>query len=151
MDLATGFTLEQPALAIPWRISERELASLVAGPAIGRDGLKEVTTGYYVLSHVVSLKGLVHELGLHFEPGRHGRLLELEFFRRSYPDLAASYREFQEHLEATFGPPTHRNPSPEGFATCEWLYRHATIKHLVFDRFGPEEHVRIVVPDIAPA
>lgn len=84
-----------------------------------------------------------HELGFHFKPRKDGTLHELEFFRRSYQDQEKSYNEFQHHFETAFGPPTETKPGPEGFPSHTWRLRGATIKHYVFDRFGPEEHMRI--------
>ena len=82
-------------------------------------------------------------LGFHFEPRRGGRLVELELFRSSYPDLQASFEEFQLHLESTFGPARRTGPGDAGFTWYEWRREGSTIRHWVFDRFGPEEHVQI--------
>jgi len=62
--------------------------------------LRRVTHGYFS-THCTSLNGLAHELGVHFHPRGDGGLVEIEFFRASYLDLAGSYQEFQCHLEAT--------------------------------------------------
>ena len=137
MNLAEGFQIEQPALLVPWKIREDELQRLFSGHP-----LCHVTAGYFTTS-CVSLTGLTHELGFHFHPRGGGVLVELEFFRRAYPDMIASYQEFQRHLEATFGPPTSTSPGSEGLPSHSWSVSGASIRHLVFDRFGPEEHVRI--------
>jgi hypothetical protein len=137
MNLSDGFQMEEPALLIPWGIREAQLQQLFA-----THSLCHVTRGYYTTS-CVSLHGLRHELGFHFEPRTGGILSELEFFRRAYPDLAASYHEFQRHLEASFGSPASSSPGSEGFLSHTWSPGGAVIRHFVFDRFGPEEHVRI--------
>jgi hypothetical protein len=67
----------------------------------------------------------------------------LEFFRTSYADQAGSYQEFQRHLEQTFGQPTSTTPGSEGFPSHTWRLPGAEVVHFVYDRFGPEEHVRI--------
>jgi hypothetical protein len=87
--------------------------------------------------------GLQDELGFHFTPRGGDRLDELEFFRRAYPDNAASFRNFQDHLERTFGPPTQTRDGAAGFPTHEWHVPDARVIHFVHDRFGLEEHVRI--------
>jgi hypothetical protein len=140
MDLSRGFEIEDPAVVVPWGVSETELLDIL--PVVPQ----HVTSGYYVID-CVSLGGLRHALGFHFRPRRDGKLVELEFFRRSYPgypDLRESFLDFQARLESTFGRPTTASPGDEGVPNYTWRVGHATIRHYVFDRFGPEEHVRIV-------
>jgi hypothetical protein len=137
MDLRTGFQLEDPAVFVPWTVTEAGLRTLLSP-----HGLRKVTTGYFTIS-CRSLNGLNHELGFHFKPRGGDRLDELEFFRRAYPDEAASFEEFQTHLERTFGPPTETHDDGGGFPTHQWHLPGADIIHLVKYRFAPEEHVRI--------
>ena len=137
MQINEGFKIDRPDAFVPWDTTALELVAL-----LGQHGLRQVTEGYYTLT-CETLGGLRHELGFHFAPLPDGRLSELEFFRRSYADQAASYQEFQEYFERAFGKPTHTTPGEEGFPYHEWRVRGATIVHYVFDRFGPEEHMRI--------
>lgn len=137
MDLREGFQVENPDVFVPWTVSEAGLRSLLLP-----HGLREVTTGYFTIS-CRSLNGLQHELGFHFKPRGSDHLDELEFFRRAYSDNAASFRDFQEHLERTFGPPTYTRDGTAGFPTHEWHLPGAAVRHFVHDRFGLEEHVRI--------
>ena len=141
MDLDDGFQIEEPRVLVPWGIREHALRSLLP------DG-HHVTDGYFVVD-CTSLGGLRHALGFHFDPrSAQGRLVELEFFRQAFPDLQQSYDDFQARLEATFGPPAETSPGTwdEAMPTHRWSSGGATITHLVFDRFGPEEHVRITRP-----
>ncbi len=137
MDISRGFQIEQPEIFVPWKISETDLRQLFDGQA-----LRHVTDGYFTI-HCASLGGLSHELGFHFHPRGGGVLFELEFFRKSYADLSASYQDFQRHLEATFGQPTLTTPGTEGFPSHVWRPSGADVVHFVQDRFGPEEHVSI--------
>jgi hypothetical protein len=137
MDISKGFQIEQPQVFVPWKIHEEQLQEIFR-----EHTLRHVTHGYYTTS-CTSLGGLSHELGFHFHPRGGGVLIEFEFFRRSYPDQAASYAEFQRHLESTFGAPNISTPGSEGFPSCTWRLPGAEVVHFVFDRFGPEEHVRI--------
>jgi hypothetical protein len=141
MNVENGVELERPAVLVPWSLTCDDLRALFPKPGLGRQGLKEVTARYFVLSDVVSLGGLTHELGFHF--GVRGTLTKFEYFRRSYPDLGDSYADFQAHLEQAFGPPTRRVKGHEGFDTCVWRLKGAEILHEIVDRFGPEEHVWI--------
>lgn len=139
MDLAAGFQIEEPQVFVPWGLTESELRSRL--PRAQR-----VTDGYFV-AECTSLGGLNHQLGFHFEPRVQGRLVELEFFRRSHPDLRQSYDGFQAHLEATFGRPTDtaQGSWDDAMPVHHWFQSGASITHLVIDRLGPEEHVRIKV------
>ncbi|MCB1277957.1 hypothetical protein [Prosthecobacter sp.] len=137
MNLEEGFKIERPDLLIPWKIRENQLIVLFKDYP-----LRHVTSGYFTTS-CVSLCGLSHELGFHFHPRDEGVLVELEFFRQAYPDQAASFHEFQMHLEATFGPPSATSSDSDGFPSHFWSVGGTSIRHVVFDRFGPEEHVRI--------
>ena len=110
MDLAKGFQIEEPNFFIPWEARETEFQQQFKGLQLCR-----VTDGYFT-THCISLSGLSHELGFHFYPQHtgNGKLLELEFFHISAPDLAASYEEFQRHLEQTFGSPALTRRGSEG-------------------------------------
>lgn len=136
MELREGFTIEEPAVSVPWGITEAELVTLIEAPE-----LRRVTRAYYTLPATV-LGGLRCMLGFHFL-GRRGGLSELEFFRTAYPDLRASFEEFQRHVERVFGPPTRTSPGGEGLPSHEWRLSGVSIVHFVLDRFGPEEHMRI--------
>ena len=137
MDIDKGFQLEEPAVFIPWEVTEQGLVDLLS-----THGLRKVTRGYFTIT-CRSLSGMAHELGFHFTPRGGDFLHELEFFRRSYADQKGSYDEFQEHFELHFGRPTSTNPGTEGFPTHTWNLKRVEIVHFIFDRFGPEEHMRI--------
>ena len=135
MDLREGFPIDVPAVFVPWRVSEQELETLL------RPVLRHVTDKYWT-ARVSVLGGLACNLGFHFR-GMRGGLSELEFFRDAYANQEQSFKEFQRYFEETFGPPTDQSPGTEGFPSYRWLVPGAEIVHLVFDRFGPEEHMRI--------
>lgn len=137
MDLTRGFQIEEPNVLVRWGISEKELVEL-----LGTHGLRPITGGYYTIS-CSSLGGLRHELGFHFTPRAHGRLTELEFFRRTAKELQSSFAEFQHYFEKNFGPPAQSADGLENFPSHKWLMGPVEIVHYVIDRFGPEEHMRI--------
>ena len=43
-----------------------------------------------------------------------------------------------------FGEPNTERSETEGFPAFSWQLDGVTIVHYVFDRFGPEEHMRII-------
>lgn len=137
MDIEKGFQIENPNIFVPWSVSQSQLRELLSS-----QGLRHVTEGYFTIT-CKSMGGMTHELGFHFEPRSEDSLKELEFFRRSYSDQKKSYQEFQDHFEAVFGKPNHVKTGHEGFDSCTWNLGDVEIVHFVFDRFGPEEHMRI--------
>lgn len=137
MKIGDGFQIELPQVFVPWGISESRLERLLKDY-----GLKKVTHGYYTIS-CTSLGGLRHELGFHFTPRHNGALTELEFYRNTVKDLNKSFDEFQRTFENSFGWPTTEQRGACGFPTFTWALDTVQIVHYVFDRFGPEEHMRI--------
>ena len=167
MNIEKGFQIDEPDVFIPWDIDEKGLENL-----LGEFGMNKVKAGHYCIS-CKSLGGLRHELGLHFEeredeqqseelenfaksigkiikvigpdrnPRREGKLRELEFYRKSYPDLKESFDEFQSYFEKEFGKPTQCKMGKEGFPDYDWRLKCVRIYHYVYERFGVEEHLRI--------
>ena len=137
MDLSRGFQIEDPDVFIPWGSGEDEIRILLPGI------VRLVSTGY-LTAKVRSLGGMAHVLGFHFQPREAGSLHELELFQFGQPDMSASFAEWQTHLEQTFGLPTSQSPGDAGRSSYTWQIGAAQVRHLVVDRFGPEEHVRIV-------
>ena len=137
MDINKGFQIDSPKIFVPWNVDEKELTNLFNGQE-----LKYVTTGYYTAS-CTSLNGLTCMLGFHFDPRSNGRLNELEFFRTNYEDQKKSFEEFQTHFVNVFGQPSETSKGKEGFNNYAWQLNNVQIVHYVFDRFGPEEHMRI--------
>jgi glutaredoxin len=166
-DITKGFQIDEPNVFISWDIDEVTLINL-----LDEYDLKKVTDGYYCIS-CKSLGGLSHELGFHFatkidkksnkdledyiksigtiikkfgpacDSKEIGKLRELEFFRKTYPDLKKSFDEFQQSFEREFGQPSHSEKGEDGFQHHEWRFRQIRIYHYVLYRFGPEEHVII--------
>jgi hypothetical protein len=137
MDINKGFQIDDPKVFVPWDIDEKELTNLFNGRE-----LKRVTTGYFTIT-CRSLDSLTCMLGFHFDPRSNGRLNELEFFRTRYDDQKKSFDEFQMYFVKAFGQPTDMTKGNEGFNNYTWLLNNVHIVHYVFDRFGPEEHMRI--------
>lgn len=137
MNIQEGFKIDEPDVFIPWDIDEQILTQ-----KLNEYDFKHVTTGYYTIS-CKSLNGLNCMLGFHFEPRKNGLLNELEFFRTDYLDQEKSFTEFQFYFENEFGKPTSESKGNEGFKNYTWNLDHVQIVHYVFDRFGPEEHMRI--------
>src|SRR5690606_3308437 len=129
--------IDEPDIFIPWDIDEQTLTKKLNG-----HNFKNVTTGYYTIS-CKSLNGLSCMLGFHFEPRKNGTLNELEFFRTDYSDQGKSFNDFQSHFEKEFGKPTSESDGNEGFKNYEWDFEWVQIVHYVFNRFRPEEHMRI--------
>ena len=137
MEITKGFKIVKPDIFVDWNIKENDLQKLFQD-----SDLKKVTTGYFT-ADCESLEGLNCKIGFHFEPRKDGFLKELEFFRMDYTDQKKSFNDFQKHFENTFGKPDKSTPGNKGFNNFEWNLNGIQIVHFVFDRFGPEEHMRI--------
>jgi hypothetical protein len=135
VDLSVGFTVDDPPVTLKWGAAEAEIQKLIGTK------LRQVTAGYWTMT-IVALGGLRCRLGLHFDRKGKG-LQELEFFGNECPDLKASFDEFQRYFEAAFGAPTRTRRGAEGFPDHTWLIGRREIFHVVRERFGPEEHMRI--------
>jgi hypothetical protein len=144
MDISKGFQIDNPKIFVPWDIGEKELTDL-----FNSHELKHITTGYYAIG-CTSLNSLTCMLGFHFVPRSNGRLNELEFFRTNYDDQKKSFDEFQMHFVNTFGQPTETAKGNEGNNNFAWQLNNVEIIHYVFDRFGPEEHMRIKKVERSP-
>ncbi|PTQ93130.1 hypothetical protein C8P68_1092 [Mucilaginibacter yixingensis] len=138
MDIQRGIQIDKPSIFVPWDVDVEQLSVLFK-----LNPLKRVTDKYYTIACEL-FDGLSCYLGFHFKPGTNESLRELEFFRDRYDDLQWSFEDFQSHLEKVFGLPDERYPIEEGFSGGHWLFNDTLIVHRVFDRFGPEEHVRII-------
>src|SRR5260370_41785799 len=102
MNVSEGFQIEIPDTFIRWGISESELIV-----ALSAAHPRHVTAGFYTIE-CVSLGGLRHKLGFHFEPLANVCLVSLDFFRneKKVPRLVTAFKEFQEHFESTLETPT---------------------------------------------
>jgi hypothetical protein len=145
VNLRSGLEVEEPHAVVPWGISQTELQCLFGESGAGSQ-LRFVTDGYYVL-HGRTIGGLNTSVGLQLRPrSEKGRLTELEFFDNGKKELQASFRLFQQHLEHALGPPsrTKAGSFSRDLPSYEWYLGRIRVYHWVMDRFGPEEHVRIV-------
>ncbi|GGK55962.1 hypothetical protein ACD591_14465 [Rufibacter glacialis] len=139
MEIHKGFKIDSPDLFINWGIKKADFISLFP-----ESKLKKVTGDYYT-AECISLGGLSCNIGFHFDGNIWGKKLkELEFFRNDYSNQRQSFYEFQKYFETAFGQPTTTTQGTEGFPNHNWnLESGVQIVHYIFDRFGPEEHMRI--------
>jgi hypothetical protein len=135
MEIARGFQLEQPQVFVRWGITQDELESLFEGSCLIRS-----ERGFYsYLTNCISLGGLSHSIGFRF--GRTSRKLYEIGLNGAGVSIEESYPLLQQHLEATFGPPSSTSPGSE-MAECPhhtWLLPGAQIEHYVSEHFGPAE------------
>ncbi len=137
MNIYKGIQIDAPNIFVPWAISENKLVELFKGK-----NLKHITEGYDTIKCSL-FNGLNCIVGFHFDSRLNGHISEFEFFRSNYDDQQGSFDEFQKYFVQTFGMPTITTPGYEGFNNHEWIFDNIKIIHLVYDRFGPEEHMRI--------
>lgn len=145
LDLHVGFTIENPAVTVPWGLSKRKLRRLL-GPL----GLRKVSEDYYVIS-CVSLSGLSHELAFHFDVSCRRAKYWLDFFQQNRRDISDSYNAFQRHLEQTFGTPSGSDNGEDGFPCHRWDIESFTVAHGVYERHSLCEYVTISPRRYAPS
>ena len=139
------FQLETPELSVSWGTRPAELEALFREHAPDVE-LRRVRAGYCV-APCRALSGLRTMIGFHFRPlSDHGVLDELEFYDNGSRDLEASFALYQHHLEQTFGPCSRVSPGQfsADLPTYEWRIKRLRVSHWVMERFGPEEHVRVL-------
>jgi hypothetical protein len=142
-DLAGGFTFEEPAVLVPWTVTQRALRALVGS----HPGFRPGAPDYALLRKAVALGGMPLTAGFQFHPQALDRLVSIRLLRTVLaPDFRTSYDEWQAHLETTLGPPRKRWRSDTGFDGCLWKAGRAELVHDVIDRFGLEESVFAWVP-----
>jgi hypothetical protein len=115
MDILSGFQLEKPQVLVGWGISEEQLQELFRGSE-----LRRVKDGYFFI-RCTALCGLSHNVGFRFIPRINGSLVAFELAGNGCGSLEDSYREFQNHLETTFGRPTDTSLGAEGFPTTSGI------------------------------
>ena len=138
MNISLGLKITDPDLFIPWNINTKQLKTVFEGHDI-----KYVTDTYYTIGCEM-FNSLNCILGFHFQHTTFDRILEFEFFRTNYSEQEKSFDEFQFYFVQEFGPPTNIKKGNEGFNNYEWLLDDIKIIHLVYNRFGSEEHMRII-------
>ena len=135
-----GLILEDPKLEIEWRIRLNTFLDLFP-----TERLHQVTPTYYTAA-CTSHNGLRCMIGFHFGDfplqANEPLLYDIEFFRKSYPDLKVSFEDFQNHFEKVYGA-AEITGHAEDFPSHRWIIPEAEIKHSVQDRFGLEEHLHI--------
>ena len=139
MYLSDGLQIDSPAVVVPWLISEDALQQLLPDSS-----LRRVTTGYYTLRARV-WGGIELVVGFHFDPRRGGSLREFEIFRPNPDEMTdqESYRELQDVLETRLGPPTESVGETGNYPSAAWYDSEYSVRHLVQNRFGDEEILRI--------
>ena len=140
-DIENGLLLEDPPTTVRWEITCEDLVR-----ALG-NAVREVAANCYLGGPFRLYRDKLCRIGFHFD---NDHLSAFELYWSDEGDLSKSFAEFQQWLEATFGPPTRRSdPDPTkidlsaGYSHFDWEVGPVLIKHYVLDRFGPEEHVWI--------
>jgi hypothetical protein len=171
IDITKGIQLDEPNVFIPWDIEEVNLVSLLKKhnlekitdgyyslSCISLGGLSHMMGFHFetkfetkrddikdqkITEYIESIGTIIRKTDHNYNSKNIGKLRELEFFRKAYPDLKKSFDEFQFYFEKAFGQPSQSEISGNDFLHHEWKFKGIRICHYVLDRFGPEEHLRI--------
>ena len=148
----SGLTIDKPALFLPWDVMEGEISALLNGYEY-----QKVTEHYYIMTVTIFDEFYHGCLGLHFD--MEGKLSTLELFRpgRDYSDDKTVFDMFgkeQRMLESYLGKPsksasifhtlalTKFGRNSRGFI---WNFKNVKVIHNVWERFGLEEHLEIII------
>lgn len=146
----SGLTIDEPSLFLSWSATENEIPILLNGHEY-----KKVKEHYY--SIIVTLFDRLFNgcLCLHFDTK--GKLSKLELFSSDsdYSNDATvlnSFKETQKILESYLGQPSKLTSavyaltkSNQNDKEYTWNFKNVKVIHNVWDRFGLEEHLEILL------
>jgi hypothetical protein len=130
--LSRGFPIEQPAVAVPWGISEAGFVTLLGDAAPAR-----VTAGHYRLQCRI-LGGLDAALHFHFRPTGTSTLAQVEFLRTPRRHRQREFDDLEARLVALLGP--RDNGRQSATMSC-WTTPDATVTHSWYYYGGEYEKV----------
>lgn len=141
-EIDNGLIIEEPKIILPWSLQKKDFF----------DKFKDINTvneNYYSIKIVLAGIFFVNCAGLHFEKER---LSEIDLFnneeRWSELEISNVFSNHQLLLENFFGEPS-RNKLLEKFKEVnkeyKWKFKHVTIIHKLWDRFGMEEILKILI------
>lgn len=146
----SGLTIDEPSALLPWSATEAALPILPNGWEY-----KKVGEHYYTLPVLAFDRLFSGCLGLHFDTN--GKWERAEFFepdRKSSEseEIVASFEKMQRTLESYMGKPSRsfsaifdrmkRNKNEKKFT---WNFRDVKVIHSIWDRFGLEDRLEIVI------
>ncbi|HEY2378181.1 MAG TPA: hypothetical protein VGH98_19550 [Gemmatimonadaceae bacterium] len=140
MRLDRTFPLEDPAVEIPWRVSEAGFRMLVGG-----ERLEQVVAGR-LRQRCRLLGGLDADLTFHFSPIAGGQLREIELLRHPKRHREREFDDLQQRLERMLGPGERLEPRlglhPAG---ARWQLGALRVTHEYYTAAGKDhEKVRFI-------
>lgn len=137
-----GLIIEKPKMVLPWNLQKKDFFDKFKF-------FKTVNENYYTIKIVLSGIFFINCAGLHFEKER---LSKIDLFNneKSWPEseIGNVFNDHQLVLENFFGKPA-RNILLEKFKGVnkeyKWKFRHITMIHKLWDRFGMEEALTIYI------
>lgn len=141
-EIDNGLIIEKPKIVLPWTLQKKDLFYKISD-------ISKVNENYYTLNVVLPEISFVNCIGLHFQ---NERLSEIELFNNekmgAEPEIGNIFKNHQLILENSFGV-SRRNKLSNFFKGCNkeyrWQFKHITIIHKLWDRFGMEEVLKIYI------
>ncbi len=134
-----GLVLEQPKIVLLWNWQKKDIFNILNDVSI-------VNQNYYTSKIVLPNITFINYAGFHFKKEK---LVEIELFNDAKHLAEADDSVFNKHqliLEECFGKP-NRNKLIEIIKEVKkayyWKFKHVTIIHKLWDRFGMEENLII--------
>lgn len=144
-EINNGLIIERPKILLPWGLLKKDVFDKI-------NGIDVVDKNYYTIRIVLSGIDFINCAGLHF---KNERLSEVDLFDSekycSESEIGNTFNTHQLVLEKFFGKAS-RNKISEKFKGVNkeyrWKFKHVTIIHKLWDRFGMEEVMKIYINNI---
>lgn len=139
-----GLPIRDPELLLTWDLKREEAVGTIGGMSM-------VSENYFTFRAALRELPFVDCVGLHFEKDR---LSVVELFSlREYSggaELCGLFREHQKALEDVLGAPARDFLRSLFFTDKDdreyrWKFRRVTVSHRLWNRFGMEEKLEIVI------
>lgn len=146
----SGLLIDEPTLFLPFNTTKSELQRILNGYQY-----KKITNLYWTMMVTLFDTHFCGCLGMHFDIK--GKLEKMELFKtdRTYLndlDVLKSFGETQKLLESYIGKPeksgstlynlVNRNQKNKKYT---WDFKDVKVIHSIWDRFGLEEHIEILI------
>jgi hypothetical protein len=141
-EIDNGLMIEEPKIVLSWKLHKKDFFDMT-------DDISVINENYCTLKIKLSGISFINCVGLHFEKER---LSKIDLFNDekcfSESEIADIFYEHQLVLETLFGKPSGNCLLDKFKGVCKeykWKFKYVTIIHKLWDRFGMEENLNILI------
>lgn len=140
-----GLIIEDPKIVLPWSLQKKDLYMI--------NNIKVINENYYTFKITLSAIPFINCAGLHFE---NDRLSRIDLFNNEKhlieSEIDNIFNNHQLTLEKNFGKSVKNGlleklfkQVNKGDIEYKWIFRRVLIIHKLWDRFGKEEVLKIII------